>query len=376
MVEIKRVSSKRDVKKYINFPDKLYKGVPNYVPELKSEEYSMYFPETNGAFEYCDARFFLAYKNGEIVGRIGAIVNRKANELWDQKQIRITRVDFIDDMEVSGALFGAVESWAKELGLTQAHGPLGFTDLDKEGLLVEGFDRMGSTVTIYNFPYYPRHFEAHGYVKDIDWVEYRIRVPEAGDERVARVSRLAEKVMNRSHVHFFNLKRMKDVKPIIRQVFDLLSECYKDLYGVVPFTEKIANEYTKRFLPLLNPDFAKFILDDNDKLVAFGLAAPSLAEAIKKSRGYMLPFGWAHLLYALNHPKELELYLVAVHPDYQKSGLAALLLNEITASAMKRGIMFAESSPELETNQNVQDLWKSFDVEQHKRRRCYKKGLV
>jgi len=162
----------------------------------------------------------------------------------------------------------------------------------------------------------------------------------------------------------------------VRQVFDLLSECYKDLYGVVPFTERIAEEYTRRFLPLLNPDFAKFILDDNGRLVAFGLAAPSLAEAIKKSKGYMLPFGWAHLIHALRHPKELELFLVAVHPEYQKSGLAALLLNEITISAMKRGITFAESSPELETNQNVQDLWKNFDVEQHKRRRCYRKDLL
>ena len=320
--------------------------------------------------------FFLAYRHGEIVGRIGAIVNRTSNELWNRKQIRITRVDFIDDMEVSGALFGAVESWAKELGLTQAHGPLGFTDLDKEGLLVEGFDRMGSTVTIYNYPYYPKHFEAHGYVKDIDWVEYRIRVPEQGDKRVARFCGLAEKVMARTHVHFYNIKRMKDVAPIVRQVFDLLSECYKNLYGVVPFTENVANEYTKRFVPLLKPDFAKFVVDDNGKLVAFGLAAPSLAQAIKKSRGHMLPFGWAHLLYALNHPKELELYLVAVHPDYQKSGLAALLLNDITASAMKKGIAFAESSPELETNQHIQDLWKSFDVEQHKRRRCYKKDLT
>jgi len=376
MVEIRQVNDKRDIKKYVAFPDKLYKGVKNYVPELKSEEYSMYSPETNFSFEYCDARFFLAYRDNEIVGRIGAIVNRTANERWNQKQIRITRIDFIDDMEVSGTLFGAVEAWAKELGLTQAHGPLGFTDLDKEGLLVEGFDRMGSTVTIYNYPYYPKHFEAHGYVKDIDWVEYRIRVPKKGDERVERVSRLAEKVMERTHVHFFDLKHMKDVAPIVLQVFDLLSECYKDLYGVVPYTEKVSQDYARRFIPLLNPNFAKFVVDDNNKLIAFGLAAPSLAKAFKKSRGRMLPFGWAHLLYALKHPKELELYLVAVHPDYQKSGLAALLLNDITASAIQKGVQFAESSPELENNQRIQDFWKNYDVEQHKRRRCYKKDLV
>ena len=376
MVEIRQVKSKSDVKKYVAFPDKLYKGVANYVPELKSEECSMLSPETNSSFEYCDARFFLAYRSGEIVGRIGAIVNRTANERWNQKQIRITRVDFIDDMEVSGALLGAVEGWAKELGLTQAHGPLGFTDLDKEGMLVEGFDRMGSTVTIYNYPYYPKHFEAHGYIKDIDWVEYRIRVPEKGDKTVERMSRLAEKVMERTHVHFHNLKHMKEVRPIVMQVFDLLSECYKNLYGVVPFTENVAKDYTERFIPLLDPDFAKFILDDNGKLIAFGLAAPSLASPIKKCNGRMFPLGWAYLLHALKHPKELELYLVAVHPDYQKSGLPALMMNDITASAIKRGIKFAESSPELETNKHVQDLWKSFDVEQHKRRRCYKKDLV
>jgi GNAT superfamily N-acetyltransferase len=376
MVEVKQVKDKRDVKKFVAFPDKLYKHEKNYVPELKSEEYSMYFPETNFAFEYCDARFYLAYRDGQIVGRIGAIVNRTANELWNQKQIRITRVDFVDDLEVSGALFGALEGWARELGLTEAHGPLGFTDLDKEGLLVEGFDRMGSTVTIYNFPYYAKHFEAYGYSKDIDWLEYRIRVPEQGDERVARVSRLAEKVMDRTHVHFYDLKRMKDAAPIVVQIFDLLSECYKDLYGVVPFTEKIAKDYLRRFAPLMSPDFAKFIIDDNSKLVAFGLAAPSLARAFQKSNGHLLPLGWFHLLRALKNPKELELYLVAVHPDYQKSGLAALLLNDVTASAIRKGVKFAESSPELENNQRVQDMWKNYDVEQHKRRRCYKKQLV
>ena len=375
MVEIKQVLSKSDIKKFVCFPDKLYKGVKNYVPELKSDEISMYSPQTNFAFEYCDAKFWLAYRDGKIAGRIGAIVNKKANELWNQKQIRLTRIDFIDDMEVSGALFGALEDWAKELGLTEAHGPLGFTDLDKEGLLVEGFDRMGSTVTIYNYDYYPKHFEAHGYTKDTDWIEFRIRVPEKGDTRVERVSRLAEKVMARSNVRFYNIKKIKEAEPIIVQIFELLSECYKHLYGVVPYTEKIARDYLRRFTPLLSPDYAKFIVDENDKLVGFGLAAPSLAEAFKKSGGHMLPFGWLHLLHALKHPSELELYLVAVHPDYQKSGLPALMMNDITASAIKNGVRYAESSPELEDNKRVQDIWKNFDVEQHKRRRCYKKTL-
>lgn len=375
MVEIKQITEKKDLKKFINFPDKLYKGVENFIPELKNDEFEMLFPETNHAFEYCDAKFFLAYKDGDIVGRVGAIVNHRANELWDQKQIRVTRIDFIDDLEVSGALFGAVEAWAKELGLTEAHGPLGFTDLDKEGLLIEGFDRMGSTVTIYNYPYYPKHFEAHGYSKDIDWIEFRIAVPEKGDKRIQRVQKIAKKVMDRTNVRFYNLKKMKEALPIIEQIFSLISECYKDLYGVVPYTDKIAKAYAKRFIPLLNPEYAKFIVDDNNKLIAFGVAAPSLANAFKKSGGRLFPFGWAYLLHALKRPKELELYLVAVHPDYQKSGLAALLLNEITASAMKNGVKFAESSPELENNKKVQDIWKSYDVDQHKRRRCYKKEL-
>ena len=375
MVEIKEISEKKDLKAFIRFPEKLYKDEKNYVPELKADEYSMLVPETNFAFEYCDAKFFLCYKDGELVGRVGAIVNRKANELWDQKRIRITRIDFIDDLSVSGALFSAVESWGKQLGLTEAQGPLGFTDLDKEGLLVEGFDRMGSTVTIYNYAYYPKHFEAHGYTKDTDWVEYRIAVPEKDNERIARISEIAKKVMKRSNVRFYPLNKMKDAAPIIIQLFDLISECYKDLYGMVPYTEKIAKDYLRRFTPLLRPDYAKFIIDENDRLVGFGLAAPSLAKAFQKSHGRMFPFGWAYLLYGLKHPKELELYLVAVHPDYQKAGLAALLLNEITAAAMKNGIKFAESSPELEDNKKVQDFWKNFKVEQHKRRRCYKKQL-
>lgn len=375
MVEIREISEKKDLKKFINFPDKLYKGQKNFVPELKADELNMLMPETNPSFEYSDAKFFLAYKDGKIVGRIGAIVNRMANERWNQKQIRITRMDFIDDMEVSGALFGAVEAWAKELGLNEAHGPLGFTDLDKEGLLVEGFDRMGSSVTIYNYPYYPVHYEAHGFTKDVDWVEFRVKAPDKGDKRIARVQELAKKVMERSNVRFYNIKKIKDAEPIIIQIFELLSECYKDLYGVSPYTEKVARDYLRRFTPLLNPKYAKFIVDENNKLVGFGLAAPSLARAIQKGNGRMLPLGWFHLLRAINNPTEIELYLVAVHPDYQKAGLAALLMNEITASAIEQGVKYAESSPELELNKKIQDFWKNYDVEQHKRRRCFVKHL-
>ena len=375
MVEIREISEEKDLKKFIKFQDALYKGQKNYVPEFKKDELDMLRPETNYAFEYCDAKFFLAYRDGKIVGRAGAIINRMANERWNQKQIRITRMDFIDDLEVSGALFAAIENWAKERGLNEAHGPLGFTDLDKEGLLVEGFDRMGSSVTIYNYPYYPRHYEAHGYKKDVDWVEFRIKAPEKGDARIARVQQLAKKVMERSNVRFYNIKKIKDAAPIIIQIFDLLSECYKDLYGVVPYTEKIARDYLRRFTPLLNPAYAKFIIDEKDKLVGFALAAPSFAKALQKSKGRMFPFGWLHLLKAIKWPKEIELYLVAVHPDYQKAGLAALLINEITASAIEHGIQYAESSPELEHNRKVQDFWKNFNVEQHKRRRCYVKHL-
>lgn len=375
MVEIKEISSKKDLLKFIRFQNILYKDAKNFVPELESEEYSMLVPKTNFAFEYCDVKFFLAYSDGEIVGRVGAIVSNKANERWNQKQIRVTRIDFIDDLEVSGALFGAVEGWAKELGLTESHGPLGFTDLDKEGLLIEGFDRMGLAVTLYNYDYYPKHFETHGYTKDVDWLEYRITVPKKGDKRVERISEIAKKVMKRSNVRFYNLKKMKEAAPIIVQMFDLLSECYKDLYGVVPYSEKIAKDYLRRFTPLLNPEYAKFIVDENDKLIAFAIAAPSLSMAFKKAHGKLLPFGWIHILQAVKKPKELELYLVAVHPDYQKVGLSALLLNEITVSAMKNGIKYAESTSELETNKKVQDLWKNYDVEQHKCRRCYKKQL-
>lgn len=375
MVQIKEINQKKDLKKFVRFPDQLYRNHPCFIPEFKNDELKMLIRETNYAFEYCDAKFFLAYKDGKIVGRIGAIINKKANELWRQNQIRITRVDFIDDLEVSGVLFGAVEAWAKEKGLTEAHGPLGFTDLDKEGLLVEGFDRIGTAVTIYNYPYYPKHFEAHGYAKDTDWIEFRIKVPEKGDKRIERVSKLAEKVMKRSNVHYLSLKKMNDALPMIAQLFDLLSECYKDLYGMVPYTKKIAFAYAKRFIPLLHREYTKFILDENNKLIAFGLAAPSLAKALQKSRGRYLPFGWIHLLHAIKRPKELELYLVGVLPDYQNSGLPALMLNDITASAMKNGITYAESSPELEDNKKVQDMWKGYDVEQHKRRRCYKKPL-
>ena len=241
---------------------------------------------------------------------------------------------------------------------------------------MRGFDRMSTSVTIYNYPYYQKHFEAHGYEKDIDWLEYRITTPEKGDERVKRIQEIAKKVLKRTNVRFYNIKKMKEAAPIVIQFFDLLNICYKDLYGTVPFTDKIAQDYLKRFTPLLNPEYAKFIVDENDKLVGFAVAAPSLARAFKKARGRLFPFGWLYILKAVKKPKELELYLVAVHPDYQKSGLAALLLNEITASAINNGIKYAESTSELESNKKIQDFWKNYDVEQHKRRRCYKKQLT
>lgn len=372
MVEIREVKTRKQLKDFVQYPNKLYKGNPNYVPTLDFDEMSNLTPKTNPAFEYCDIRNFLAYRDGKIVGRVSAVLNKARNALEEKPRLRFTRIDFIDDMQVSAALMATVEQWAKELGISIVHGPIGFCDLDKEGMLVEGFDEIGLFITFYNHPYYPRHLEALGYAKDVDWIEMEVKTPE---KEMEMLKKIAEKTVERYELNIVKLKKMKDIHPYVPAVFNLLNECYEHLYGVVPITDKQRDMYVKQFFGLLNPDYVIVVQDADKEVIGFALAAPSLTRPAQKANGKLLPLGWYHILRGIKHHDRLDLYLVAVKPEYQSKGVNGVMIYEVLKNAKKNGVKSAETGPELETNEKVQTQWKIFETRQHKRRRCFIKHL-
>ncbi|MGE5528700.1 MAG: GNAT family N-acetyltransferase [Patescibacteria group bacterium] len=373
LVEIREVKTGRDLRRFVSFPHALYAGNKYWVPPLRVDELKTLRREKNPAFEHCEARYWLAYKDGRVAGRIAGIINHQHSAKWGQDYIRFGWLDFVDDAEVSRALVETVEAWARERGMTGIHGPLGFCDLDREGLLVEGFAVPGTMVTIYNHPYYPAHLERLGYAKDVDWVEYELRVPAEVPESVERVSRA---VMKRLKLRLLDARRAKDLKPYARAAFALINEAYKDLYGFVPLSDRQIEAFTKQYFGFISPDYTKIILDEQGALAGIGIAMPSLSNALRKSGGRLFPLGFLRLLAALRRNDCLDLYLVAVRPDLQKKGVNALLMNEITKACIKNGITRGESNPELETNENVQAFWKHYEARQHKRRRVYLKKLA
>jgi len=371
-IEMREVKTLGDLKKFIGFPYKLYKNHPYWVPPLFMDEMNTLRKDKNPAFEHCEAKYWLAYKNKRIVGRIAAIINQLYIDKWKNKFARFGWIDFIDDKEVSKALLETAENWAKEKGMTAVHGPLGFTDLDYEGMLIEGFDELGTLATIYNYPYYPEHITQLGYKKDTDWMEYELPVPEEPNEKIARVAEIA---LRRNKLRLLNARNKKELLKYAKDLFDLIDVAYSNLYGVVPLTEKQVNAYVKQYFGFVKPEFVPVILDEKGKMVAFGVTMPSLSKALQKCRGRILPFGFFHLLNALKKNDRADLYLVAVHPDYQGKGINAVMINEMNLVYKKLGIKKAESNPELETNHLVQAQWKYFPRRQHKRRRCFIKHL-
>ena len=374
-VEIIEVETKAQLRKFVDFPNILYKDNPNFVPAFYGDDLADWDKDKNPAFDYCDAKCFLAYKDGEIVGRIGAILSYKANEKWGTQRMRFSQVDFIDDIEVSTALFAAVENWAKEKNCNQVHGPLGFCDLDREGMLVDGFDKRSMFITYYNEPYYNEHLEKLGYKKDTDWVEYKIMAPEMNSEKSEKMHKIAEHIMKRKKLHKVKVKTRFGFAPYVTKVFELVNSAYAPLYGVVDLNEKQIKKYANKFIPLLNPKYTCFVMDENNNMVAFGVSAPSVAEAMKKSRGRLFPTGWVHVLKAFEQSKALDMFLIAVRPDLQGSGVNAVILDHLIQNASKNGIKYAETGPMLETNAKILAQWKLFDTELHKRRRCYIKDL-
>ncbi|MGE5551220.1 MAG: GNAT family N-acetyltransferase [Bacteroidota bacterium] len=372
MVSIKEVETLRDLKRFVRFPERLYADNPCWVPPLLMDELNTLRRDKNPAFEFCEAKYWLAYKDGEPVGRVAGIINHRYFERWGKKHARFGWIDFVDDEEVSRALLETVETWARDKGMTGVHGPLGFCDLDKEGMLVEGFDELGTMVTIYNHAYYPAHLEKLGYRKDADWVEFELKVPEKIPESIERVNQILQK---KGKLRIIKAKKARELRPYAKGVFELVNSAYANLYGVVPLSEKQIEAFIKQYFSFLSPDYALIVLDERGEMAAFAVAIPSLSKALQRSRGKLFPFGFLHLLRALRKNDRLDLYLIAVRPDLQLKGVNALLMTEITRAAIKNGVVKAESNPELEENGKVQALWKHYEGRQHKRRRVYLKDL-
>ncbi len=374
-IVIKEVKTKRDLCLFVDYPNKLYKGVKNFVPAFYGDDIADWDKNKNPAREYCDWKCFLAYRDGEIVGRIGAILSFKSNEKWKTNRMRFSQVDFIDDGEVSDALFAAVENWARESGCDEVHGPLGFCDMDREGMLVEGYDKKSMFITYYNHPYYNDHLERLGYQKDTDWMEYKITAPAVDSDAAILMHRIAERSMKRNNYHIAKLKSRRDYKKYIPSIFNMINTCYAPLYGMVELNDEQVKKYTNKFMPLINPEFVCFVLDEKDEVVAVGISAPSMADAIKKSNGRLFPFGFIGVLKALHKNDTIDMFIIAVRPDLQKTGVNAIILDHILRNCAAKGIKYAETGPMLETNVKVLSQWKMFEKEQHKRRRCYVKNI-
>ncbi len=377
MINIKKVATKKELKTFIRFNYELYKENPYAVPDLYDDMVSTFSREKNPAFDFCEADYFLAYDGqGNVVGRVAAIINQRSNETWGAKNVRFGWIDFIDDEEVSHALLDAVAQWGRERGMDTMQGPLGFTDMDAEGLLIEGFDQLSTMATIYNYPYYQRHIENYGLEKDADWVEFKINIPDGIPDKMRRI---ADLISRKYGLHVKKLKNIKEVNEggYGQKIFDLINEAYAPLYGYSQMTQRQINQYIGMYLPILDLRMVTLVEDAENNLVAVGISMPSMSKALQKAKGKMLPFGWWHLLKALKwgRPQTLDLMLVGVKPEYQSKGVNSLLFTDLIPVYQSLGFKDAESNPELETNNKVQAQWEYFDTTQHKRRRAYKKSI-
>jgi hypothetical protein len=377
-VVIKEIAEndKKLKKAFVKFPiNDLYKDSPYYVPSLVLDELDTLNTKKNPAFDFCEMQLFLAYRGDKIVGRIAAIINHNANKAWDKKEARFSFVDFIDDDEVVNVLFDAAHKWALSKGMDSIIGPMGFTDLDPEGLLIKGFDKESTMATKYSYPYYETQIERLGYEKDADWNEYRIPVPHAVPERHQRIANM---VSQRYGLKVLKFKNLKQISPYVERLFKLLNEAYKPLYGFAPLTQKQIDHYVKMYVPLLRWDIVSIIIkEETDEVVGFGIGMPSLSRGLIKSRGKLFPFGWFHLIKDLKSKKNpvIDLLLIGISPEYQGKGVNAIIFNDFIPSAYKCGFQWAESNPELEMNNKVASLWDGFNAENHKMRRAYKKEL-
>lgn len=372
MTEIREVKTRREIKEFIDFPLKLYKGNSFFVPSLYADEKALFKKDTVYS-EQAESVFFIAKKNGKTVGRIQGILQRVANEKWKQNRIRFTRFDCIDDQEVANELFRAIECWGKSKGTDEIVGPLGYSDLDKEGLLVEGFDQISTFEEHYNYPYYVKLIENCGFVKEVDWVEYKLYAPDETDERMERISDL---MMKKYGLRLGVAKNAREfVKKWGDEFFEVLDITYEAIYQSVPFTPKMKKNLIDSFRFIINVDYATVILDKNDKIVGFGIAFPSIGKALQKSGGKLTPIAVLRTLRAIKKPEVVDLALIGVIPEYRSKAIATSIIGEMIKMLSKGGIKYAETNLNLETNTKIQNQWKAFKSVQHKRRRSYIKKI-
>ena len=376
-IHITPVESKKDLKSFIHFNYDLYKNNEYAVPELSLDLMNTFSKKKNAALEFCEFQLFLAKREGKVVGRIAAIINHKANKVWETEEVRFGWIDFIDDIAVSKALLDTVEKWGKERGMKKMVGPLGFTDFDREGMLIEGFYRLGTMSTYYNYPYYPQHMEQHAMEKEIDWVERYVACPDEIPEKYARISALVAK---RSGLR---VKKLQNMKEVMREnwghkIFRLINDSYSPLFGYSPLSEKQIDQLVNTYMPLVDLRMQSLILNEADELVGVGISMPSIVRALQKARGQLLPFGWWHLLKALKwkHEDGVELLLIAIRPDYQSKGVNALIFNDLIPVYKAMGFKWAETNPQLEDNFQSQAQWEYLNPIVHKRRRCYKRNII
>jgi len=367
-LDIREVTSQKDLRDFIRFPFSLYKDNPYWIPQLTRDEFELFNPKKNPALSLCETKQWLAVRDGKIIGRIAGIINR--NEAESERLARFGWIDFMDEKEIADQLLLAVESWAKEKGLTGLHGPLGFSDMDPEGMLVEGFDSPATIATIYNYEYYPTYLESLGYEKAVDWVEGRGSVPPEPSKRLVRTAQLVE---SRFKIQTLKIKSRKHAATRGREMFNILNKSYENLYGFHPLTNEQIDYYIKQYLGFVLPDLMSMIVNEADELVGFAVAMPSLASAFKKANGKLFPFGFYHILRGLKTSKTADLYLIGVLPEYQKMGVTALIFRDLIRAFNKRGITKAITNQMLEENQHILTQFNDYQEngEMYKRRRCY-----
>lgn len=367
-VVIKQVITENDLMKFIKFPMELYKNNPNYVPPLINEEKNIWKKEENPALSYSVAKQFLAYKNNKIVGRIAVMINNKEAQELGIKKVRFGWLDFIDDQEVSKALIDTAIQFAKDNHIDKIEGPMGFTNLDKAGMLTMGFDKLATMIGLYNFEYYPTHLENLGLAKEKEWVEFEINFPEVLPEKVVKFSSL---IAEKYKLKVINFKSKQEILPLVDPMFKLLDETYKHLSTYTPISEEQIKTYKEKYFPFIDKNYIICVADENNELVSFAITMPSYSKAMQKSKGKLFPFGWWHFLQAGKKNDRANFYLIGVHPEYQRRGVTAIIFKEIFDRFTKMGIKFAETNPELEENKNVQVLWQDYNPVNHKRRRTY-----
>lgn len=371
-IEIRQVKTRKALKKFVDFPFQLFKGNAFWVPPLKFDEINTLRKDKNPSFEYCESEYWMAYRDNKPVGRIAGLINHHEAGTNDGMLVRFGWIDFIDDFDVSQALIKKVEEWGKSKGMNGIHGPLGFNDMDAEGMLMDGFDEISSLSVIYNYPYYAIHMEKMGFRKAADTVQFEVKVPSEIPEKVERMTRI---VLEKYNLRLLKPRKAKEIKAYAGKMFAMYNDAFRVLYGFTPLSKKQVDYYTKMYLGFLRPEFVSMVIDEHDDVVGFGVTMPSLSLALQKAKGSLLPFGFIHILRAMRKNDTVHMYLVGVRPDYQGKGILALVYHELNKAFLSAGIKLTRTNPQLEDNMKAVSIWKNYDSRVYIRRRLWIKDI-